>query len=202
MKLVENATGEEVTCYFKFDKSKKGHARVKPDGKFAMLYRLTFGKDPRKRYSQAQHLINHFLGKQFLVIYEIAKTRENDTYRKAISIKSINPIVQDGWTNTGRLRNKFTPRKKSEILGKVFDEPLKTLGKVFESSLTEKPENAHSYLASPAISVASKSLQARGLEGLRASDSSYVIDEEYRESGRNINSTTSNNQPTEYTEVF
>jgi len=191
MKLVELDTDEEVTCYFPFTKSKAGHATVKHDGKFAMLYRLTFGDDPRKRYSQAQHLVNHFLGKQFLVTYEIATTQENDTYRKAVSIKPVAPIITDGWTKTGRLRQKSTARKKPKILGKVFDEPLKDVGKVFENSLTEKAENTHSYLDSPSISVTPTSLQANEQVHLKANDSDSIE-----------SISTNNNQPKEYTEFF
>ncbi len=202
MKLVEIDSGEVVTAYFNFNKSKKGHAAVKHDGKFAMLYRLTLGSDPRKRYSQAQHLVNHFLGKQFLVTYKISNTRDNDTYRKAISIKPAVPIVLDGWTNTGRLRQKFTPRKKPEIFGKVFDEPLIALGKVFESSLTVKAEIPHYYLASPSISVASKSPQAKEHVHLKADSSSYVNDEENADSDCTENMTTINNQPKVYVEIF
>jgi hypothetical protein len=166
------------------------------------VYRLTFGSDPRKRYSQAQHLVNHFLGEQFLVTYIIANTRENDTYRKAKSIKPAAPIVLDGWTKTGRLRRKFTPRKKAEILGKVFDEPLNVTGKVFESSLTEKAEVPHFYWASPSISVASKSLQASEQVHLKADDISYVIDEQYAPSNNMTNTIAINNQLKEYTEYF
>ena len=202
LKLVEVATGEEVTCYIKFNKSKAGHATVKPDGKFAMLYRLTLGQDPRKRYSQAQHLVNHFLGEQFNVIYVIEKTSKHETYRKAVSIKPIAPIIADGWTNTGRLRHKFTPRKKPEILGKVFDEPLKVLGKVFEKPLTGKAGTPDFYKASPSVSVASKSLLARGQGGLKAGDSSYVIDEDNVGSDNTVKTAINNNQPKEYTEVF
>lgn len=199
LKLVEIATGEEVTCYLKFNKSKAAHAAVKPDGKFAMLYRLTLGRDPRKRYSQAQHLVNHFLGEQFNVIYVIEKTSKHETYRKAVSIKPIAPIISDGWTNTGRLRHKFTPRKKPETLGKVFDEPLKVLGKVFETSLTGKAETADVYKGLPSVSVASKSLQANRQVGLKASSSSYVIDEDNVGSSKIV---VNNNQPKEYTVVF
>jgi len=196
LKLVEVATGEEVTCYLKFNKSKKGHATVKHNSKFARLYRLTLGRDPRKRYSQAQHLVNHFLGQQFLVAYEIAKTRNNETYRKEVSIKPVNPIVLDGWTNTGQLRTRFTSRKRTENLGKVFDEPLKVLGKSFENSLTEKPEEPQFNLVSPSISNASKSILAIGQEGISVTDSTYV------NTDSTINTSTSNNGKKEYTEFF
>tara|TARA_R110002049_G_scaffold35531_13_gene114659 strand:- start:1223 stop:1996 length:774 start_codon:yes stop_codon:yes gene_type:complete len=202
MKLVVIATGEEVTAYFNFNKSKKGHATVKHDGKFAMLYRLTFGSDPRKRYSQAQHLVNHFLGEQFLVTYEIANTRENETYRKATRIKPSAPIVFDGWTNTGRLRHKFTPRKKPGILGKAFDEPLTVNGKVFESSLMVKAETPHSYSASPSVSITSKGLQANEQVYLEAVDNSNVNYEEHANIDYPASITIINNQLKKYTEYF
>lgn len=202
LKLVEVETGEEVTAYLNYNKSKAGHATVKPDGKFAMLYRLTLGSDPRKRYSQAQYLVNHFLGQQFLVIYAIANTRENDTYRKAVSIKPFEPIVADGWTSTGRLRLKSKPRKEPEILGKFFDEPLKVLGKVFESSLTGKAETPHYHLASPSVSVTSKSLHASKQVRLKADDSSYVTDEEHAPSNNTIMTIPNSDVPTVYREVF
>jgi hypothetical protein len=201
LKLMEIATGEEVTCYLKFNKSKAGNKAVKPDGKFAMLFRLTLGRNPRKRYSQAQHLVNHFLGEQFVVTYVIEKTIKHETYRKTISIKPIAPIVSDGWTNTGRLRHKSTSRKKPEILGKVFDEPLKVPGKVFEISLTGKAETTDFYKGSPSVSVVSKSLKANRQGGLKASNSggSYVID---KDSVGRDNTVISSKQPKEYTVVF
>ena len=199
LKLVEIATGEEITCYLKYNKSPKGNAAVKHDGKFAMLYRLTIGDDPRKRYSEAQYLVNHFLGHQFLVSHVIAKTSENYAYKKTASIKPANPIVTDGWTITGKLRRTFKPRKNTQKLGKVLDEPWKVLGKVLEKPWTEKPEEAHSYLASPTIYNASKSILAREVKGIKACDSSTVIDADNHST---VMTTANSNVPKVYREVF
>jgi len=176
MKLVEVVTGEEITCYFNFEKSKAGHAKVKHNGKFAKLYRLTFGTDPRKRYSQAKSLANHFIGEPFLVKYEIVKTEQNDSYRKAICIKPVEPVVTEQWTNTGKLRTNTRRRNNPRNLGKVFDEPLKSLGNIVEKSLTDKAVNPHSYLASPVISNTSKSQHASKQERLKAVTSMVTND--------------------------
>lgn len=202
LKLVEIATGEEITCYLKYNKSAKGNAAVKHDGKFAMLYRLTIGDDPRKRYSQAQFLVNHFRGHKFLVSYVITDTAENYTYRKSVSTKPAEPIVTNGWTITGKLLRTFKPRANTKKLGKVLDEPWKVLGKVLEKPWTEKAEEPHSYLVSPAICNASKSILAREVKGIGACDSSDVIDCYGADNHSTIMTTPNSNAPKVYREVF
>lgn len=202
LKLVEIATGEEITCYLKYNKSPKGNAAVKHDGKFAMLYRLTIGDDPRKRYSEAQYLVNHFRGHKFLASYVIANTAENYAYRKSASIKPAEPIVTDAWTNTGKLLRTFKPRANTKKLGKVLDKPWKVLGNSLEKTWTGKAEEPHSYLASPAICNASKSILAREVKGIRACDSSTVIDDEYADSHSTIMTTPNSDAPKVYREVF
>jgi len=198
MKLVEDDTGEEITCYFKYKKSKAGHATVKAESKFAILYRLTFGLNPRKRYSNARQLANHFIGEQFFVKYEIETTELKDSYRKATNIKPILPIVTDEWTYTGRLRAASRHRQPPINRGKVEETSRKSRGKVEEKSRIVNAEEPHSYLASPAISTASKSLLALRQEGLRASacDGSNAVD------SQPITMTPNSNTPKVYVEYF
>lgn len=178
MKLVELDTGEEITCYFKFQKSKAGHATVKAESKFAILYRLTFGLNPRKRYSNARQLANHFKGEQFLVKYVIETTELKESYRKATSINPVVPIVTDEWTIKGKLLAITKPRKPLINRGNIEETSRKSRGNIEEKPRIANAGKPHSYLASPTISTASKSLLAIRQEGLRASasDDSNAVD--------------------------
>lgn len=168
MKLVEIDTGEEITCYLKHQKSKKGNATVKSNSKFAKLYRLTTGDNPRKRYSYAKQLAKHFNGKRFLVEYEITKTQQNESYRKAINIKPASPIITDEWTINGVLLGKTRARKSANNRGSIEDELRDNRGNIEDLLRIENAEESHFNLASPDISTAYQSIRAIGQGGIRA----------------------------------
>lgn len=168
LRLVEIATGEEVTTYLPYVKSLKGNSTVKPNGKFAKLYRLTIGDNPRKRYSDAKSLAGHFLGYKFLVSYSIESTATNEKYRKSIIIKPLSPIIADGWSITGKLQPKFKPKTRPKTpakplekswnnLGLPLEKSWNKLGKVLEKSWIENPHEPNKYLVSKHVSTTPKS---------------------------------------------
>ena len=169
LKLVENDTGEEITCYISYNKTKKGKSVSRIKSKFATLYRLTTGENPTSRFSKAQQLVKHFIGREFIVDYAEVQSAKQGAYRKASSIEAAHPIVTDDWTKKGVLKGKKRGAYKSrnwKLTGNLLETSWKLSGNLVE---TEKAETPHFYLASPNISTSPISLPALQLAHLKAS---------------------------------
>jgi len=188
LKLVEVATGEEITAYLPYVKSLKGNATVKPDSKFAKLYRLTIGDNPRKRYSDAKSLAGHFRGYEFLVSYSIESTAKNGKYRKAEIIKPLNPIIGLGWSSTGKLQPKFKQKTKTKAsvkplgksginLGLPLEKSWNNPGKALDSSWIEKPNKPHEHLVSTHVSTTSTSPYAGKQPSTKANKQVHEVKE-------------------------
>lgn len=96
--------------YFNVRLTPAGSYAIPHNGDFAKLYRLTIGDSPRKRFSEAQKLLKHFLGHSFNVEYEYSFQRKGESYFKVTHIEPVNPLMSEAWTETGMMIKVFKSR--------------------------------------------------------------------------------------------
>lgn len=118
--LMNVVTGEIAILYFNAMDGKSG-CKVKLNSKFAKLYRLTIGENPRKRYSKAHQLRSHFIGKKLRCKTESAQYSNGDFYNRVTHAEPLIPIVKNEWTSTGILKG----RNRSRGNISVFEEKNK-----------------------------------------------------------------------------
>ncbi len=156
LELVNVETNEKVICYFNARKTKSGHS-VKPESKFAKLYRITTGNNPMPRYNKAQQLLKHFIGHEFIAEYKAETASNNQPYFKTTSIKPNKPKPSEQWKEDGELLGKYDwsnrpskQPKKWKVTGKRLESKWKVAGKLLESAITGK---AQFYLVSSGFSM-------------------------------------------------
>jgi hypothetical protein len=112
-KLINVESGKIAIMFFNANETKNGF-KVPHDGKFAKLYRLTFGENPKARYSKAEQLLSHFIGERLKCQIELSKYENGDAYMKVLTAEPLHPIVKDEWTATGALKGKNRRRNSSK----------------------------------------------------------------------------------------
>jgi hypothetical protein len=91
--VMENInTGEIAILFLNANNTKIGY-KVAHDGKFACLYRLTVGKNPKSAYSKAQHLRSHFIGSRFKCETELRTYEKGDLYTRVTEAEPISPVI-------------------------------------------------------------------------------------------------------------
>jgi hypothetical protein len=106
------STGEMLVKYLNCNSTTKNRYTVKHNGDFAKLYRLALGSNPIKRFSEAQHLVSHFLGCRFFAQYTTAIGNDKKVYLKVVSLKPEKAILSDTWTSTGMVKKARKARHK------------------------------------------------------------------------------------------
>jgi hypothetical protein len=110
--FINESTEETFTKYFNTKGKATKNICVTVNSDFAKLYRLTFGVNPKPRFSRAKQLMKHFLGSAFQIEYTASLHMNAQQYNKIIDIEPINPIVNAGeWYKSGMLIVKKYERK-------------------------------------------------------------------------------------------
>jgi len=173
LRLIEIETGEEVTCYFPAQKSKNGDMSVsRVKSKFSALYRLVTGNNPAARFSRSQQLIKHFIGYEFIVEYEVVTSKNQGEYRKAVTIKPVNPIVKKEWTKAGILKGKSRRAYSSRVKQSSGNRQASSGQSASNIVAIENLGEAHFNLGLPRSSTSPASQQANRLEHLQERGSS------------------------------
>lgn len=103
--LRNHASGREMVRFFNTKEIKGGNYTVPRNGDFAKLYRITLGKDPKRKFSKAQQLIKHLIGEVFICTYEHAQSQKT-AYFRVTKIVPVLPQYSDAWLDDGRLVNR------------------------------------------------------------------------------------------------
>jgi hypothetical protein len=141
--LMNVVTGEMAVLFFNISKTKNGYS-VLHKGKFAKLYRLTIGENPKARYSKADQLRSHFIGLHLKCKTEPAKYSDGDVYMKAVEAKPLKPIIHDGWTATGELKGtsrRCRSLKNATPIGPVHGNKMETHWKKDGNELEKEWKN-------------------------------------------------------------
>jgi hypothetical protein len=134
--LMNVLSGEIAILYFNAVVGKNSY-KVHPNSKFAKLYRLDIGENPRKRYCKAHQLRSHFIGKELRCKTEDAQYSNGDYYNKVIEVEPVSPIVTDEWTSTGKLKGKCRGRYKSSEVSGISSPSTRLNGDLLESDRKE-----------------------------------------------------------------
>lgn len=120
--LRNHASAREMVRFFNAKKIKGANYTVPRNGGFAKLYRITLGKNPKRKFSKAQQLINHLIGEIFICNYEFAQT-EKTTYFRVTEIVPSTPQYSENWLEDGRLVKRRTALKNhaSKIPSKALN---------------------------------------------------------------------------------
>lgn len=112
MELHAEAISEPLIKYFNCNTTTKNRYTVSSNSDFAKLYRLTVGENPTKRFSEAKHLLSHFLESRFFANYEQASLKNGTPYFKVTQIMPELPCKNDRWTANGTLKKVSKKSKK------------------------------------------------------------------------------------------
>ncbi len=90
------------------DSVKRESLKVHRQGDFAKLYRLVFGDNPVKRFSDAESLIRHFRGHLFII-------NDFESFKETLKVRSYEPLLKkhEGlpWDREGNEDVQNGPRK-------------------------------------------------------------------------------------------
>lgn len=131
----------KVFLYCNCKIGEKGNIRVEKNSKFARLYRLTFGVNPRARFSKSQQLMKHFIGHVFNCECELYQSNKLKIYWKVKSIRPETPIFEGmPWTEYGALQQ---ARKKKTKVRKNINETKESVS-IFpgEDSISRDPDES------------------------------------------------------------
>jgi hypothetical protein len=113
----------------------KDHYTVRHNSDFAKLYRLTLGDNPTKRFSKANQLLPHFLGRRFLAEYVTETDKKGVRYLKATYISAENPVLSSAWIDTGTLKKVRKKRTfKSQKSGDEVEKSRRQIGEKQEKN--------------------------------------------------------------------
>lgn len=141
--LMNLVTGEMAVLFLNADKTKSGY-KVTHNGKFAKIYRLTIGDNPKARYSKAEQLRGHFLGQHLKCKTELASYANGDSYMKAVEAKPLTPIIKAEWTATGNLIGKnrrCQPSQQAIAISPFNGNKVETVRKNYGNSLEKVWKN-------------------------------------------------------------
>lgn len=137
----------KVVGFFNVTETAKGGYTVGDKSKFAKLYRLTIGDNPKRLKGKAHQLIKHFIGECLVVSFKEAQTDKGVFHFKAEEIKPIEPIITHEWFSTGELKGKVRGRYRDKVLHRQqksrnnLDESWISIGNKLEIKKTEKVPN-------------------------------------------------------------
>lgn len=135
--LVAEVNGRQIIKFFNAQKTKAGNYTVSRKSNFAKLYRITVGENPSARFSRANQLLGHLLGKEFIVEYRAVTS--TTSYYKAENIKPVEPIITDQWFPSGILKPNIKVRHNEKLLAKerqLIDKDLAINGQKDDNLLT------------------------------------------------------------------
>lgn len=105
----DNNIEEEFIAFFNIKKYTKPNASVGIDSKFAKLFRLATGLNPRRnRYYKAQQLMKKLTlpeCNQFIIEFDEGSTMKFNNGFKIKNIKPLNPVYCDRWFLNGELKS-------------------------------------------------------------------------------------------------
>lgn len=165
--LVDIESNQELVFFINAVKNKSANYSVPRQGKFAKLYRLTTGENPSSRFSKAQQLMKHFIGKDFICEYETAKSTKGHCYNKVTSITPANAQQSDEWLSSG-----FTRKKRRQINGNDLEKKWQSVGNQLETEISEKsrhiwpelPTQSHNNIATSRVSTYQHALTGRDIK--------------------------------------
>ncbi|WP_029408414.1 hypothetical protein [Thiomicrorhabdus sp. Milos-T2] len=105
----DNNIEEEFIAFFNIKKYTEPNASVGIDSKFAKLFRLATGLNPRRnRYYKAQQLMKKLTSSecnQFIIEFDEGSTMKLHNSFKIKKIKPLNPVYCDKWFLNGELKS-------------------------------------------------------------------------------------------------
>lgn len=176
--------------FFNVRKIKGSNYSVPRNGSFAMLYRITIGINPTRKFSKAQQLMKHFIGEIFICTYEHAQGISS-AYFRVTKIVPVAPQYSESWLGDGRLvKRRIAPRKvgsqiytKDSINKKHTGNDLETDGQLSGNQLeTRNADNPQHTLPEGAI-ASHKDIQHTRVDAYKhASDHQKYMSVEVRNS--------------------